>query len=345
MTLRRICAPPLRRSRARVTLRTPADWRYQNVVPTDRGGRNTMLDHTVFGRGVLLLAAAAACGTGTAAEPGGNAAGSTTADAGASIPDGDATPPPGGSRVTDLPCDVARVIVRSCATCHGVPLRYGAPMRLLTHEDLTAPSRTDASRTVVRLSIDRMRDARAPMPPTGLAPASDIAVLEAWAAEGTPRGTCSAAPSGGSTPYDTPSVCTSNTWWTGGDRGSPLMHPGLACIACHGGGSSGDDRAERPIFSAAGTLYPTAHEPNDCNGTAGSDVRVVITDARGATYTLAVNAAGNFFTDAPLLPPYRASVVSANATRSMATPQANGDCNACHEERGSQNAPGRVMAP
>jgi hypothetical protein len=212
-------------------------------------------------------------------------------------------------------------------------------MRLLTYEDLTAASRRDATRSVAQLAIERMRSANNPMPPGGGALESEIAIVEAWVAAGTPRGTCSSsAPPAASSTYDTPTVCTSNTRWTGGDEGSPMMHPGMPCIACHG-------RGEGPIFTAAGTLYPTAHEPDDCNGAEGSSFTVVITDANGTTYTLPVNAAGNFFTGTPYAPPYRAKVVSGTRTRAMATPQTDGDCNGCHREKGRNNAPGRVMAP
>jgi cytochrome c553 len=247
-----------------------------------------------------------------------------------------------------MPCDVANVIIDNCSSCHGAPPSNGAPMRMLTYEDLTAASPHDLTRSVAQAAIDRMRNAKTPMPPTGALPESDIAILEAWVRAGTPRGTC-ASPVGdrpGAIAYDTPSVCTSNTRWTGGDHGSPMMHPGAACIACHARGDArGDDQGEVPAFTAAGTLYPTAHEPDDCNGTEGPNAHVVITDALGKTYALPVNGAGNFFTTTPLASPYRAKVVSGTRTREMAAPQTSGDCNGCHTRSGNQQAPGRVMAP
>ena len=54
-------------------------------------------------------------------------------------------------------------------------------------------------------------------------------------------------------------VCTSGTTWAGGDHGSAVMHPGEACIACH-------TTDHGPKFAAAGTVFPTSHEPDDCNG-------------------------------------------------------------------------------
>jgi hypothetical protein len=75
----------------------------------------------------------------------------------------------------------------------------------------------------------------------------------------------------------TATVCTSNTFWTNGDRGSASMHPGNACITCHATNS------KAPKLTVAGTVYPTTHEPNDCNGAkgTGSSITVVVTDATG----------------------------------------------------------------
>jgi len=142
-----------------------------------------------------------------------------------------------------------------------------------------------------------------------------------------------------SSAYDTPLVCTTAVWWTRDDEnGSPLMRPGLPCIACH-------ERGEGPSFTIAGTLYPTAHEFDDCYGAQSSLAQVVVTDANGRTYSLPVNAAGNFFTDAPVALPYKAKVVSGSRVREMAPSQRIGDCNECHSAAGRDGAPGRVMIP
>jgi hypothetical protein len=152
---------------------------------------------------------------------------------------------------------------------------------------------------------------------------------------------------GGSGPdagYNTPTVCSSGKTWTGGDTGNAEMHPGVACDTCHKVLGS----ATTFPFDIAGTVYPTAHEPNDCDGLAGA--QVVVTDAKGTDHTLAVNAAGNFYNlDYVLIgaipTPYTAKVVLNGKTREMITPQTNGDCNSCHTEQGDQAAPGRIMAP
>jgi mono/diheme cytochrome c family protein len=116
------------------------------------------------------------------------------------------------------------------------------------------------------------------------------------------------------------------------------MHPGDACIACHG--RSG---GEAPRFNIAGTVYPTGHEPVDCNGT--NQAQIVITDKNGQSITLTPNAAGNFFASSALAFPITAKVVAGGKERVMATPQTSGDCNACHTQDGAMMAPGRVTLP
>ena len=116
------------------------------------------------------------------------------------------------------------------------------------------------------------------------------------------------------------------------------MSPGGACNACHAAGGG-----EAPIFSVAGTVYPTAHEPNDCNGLA--NVTVVITDSTGKQLSLVTNSAGNFSSTGTITPPYQAKVVSGSSVRAMISSQTSGDCNSCHTEAGTGGAPGRIMAP
>jgi hypothetical protein len=121
--------------------------------------------------------------------------------------------------------------------------------------------------------------------------------------------------------------------------GSPLMNPGRACIACHA-------TNEAPRFAAAGTIYPSAHEPDDCNGTAASAAAVIV-DATGKTVTAPANAAGNFFIPrtANLQPPLRAKVTFEGRERIMLRTIPDGDCNACHTQNGAQMSPGRIVLP
>jgi hypothetical protein len=116
------------------------------------------------------------------------------------------------------------------------------------------------------------------------------------------------------------------------------MRPGEACISCHS--SSGG-----PRFAVAGTVYPTGHEPDDCNGAGNASAVVVITDANGQAHELSVNQAGNFTLSGTLALPYTAKVVVGGASRAMGASQSTGDCNSCHTQSGSNGAPGRIVVP
>jgi hypothetical protein len=178
-----------------------------------------------------------------------------------------------------------------------------------------------------------MKDAQKPMPPSGNVPAAQVAILEQWIASGLPKGTCG----GTSASFDRPSTCSSNQRWSRGEGST--MAPGQSCISCH-------SQDEGPRHAFAGTVYPTAHEPDNCLGVNGSSsVQVVITGADGRILTLPVNRSGNFAIRTRVATPYTAKVVSNGKERQMATPQTNGDCNSCHTETGSNKAPGRVMTP
>jgi hypothetical protein len=114
------------------------------------------------------------------------------------------------------------------------------------------------------------------------------------------------------------------------------MHPGRACIDCHSQG-------EGPDYVVAGTVFPTAHEPDDCNGVGG--IQVVVTDSQGTSETLTANSVGNFAGRGGLTPPFSVKVVSGGKSRSMNGTVSTGDCNGCHTVMGAQGAPGRIMAP
>jgi len=116
------------------------------------------------------------------------------------------------------------------------------------------------------------------------------------------------------------------------------MRPGDACISCHR--QSG---GEAPTFSIAGTVYPTGHEPAECNGT--SAAQIVITDNNGQTITLTPNSAGNFSSRNAVAFPIHAKVVANGQERVMAGAQMSGDCNSCHTQNGASMAPGRVTLP
>jgi 1-acyl-sn-glycerol-3-phosphate acyltransferase len=200
-----------------------------------------------------------------------------------------------------------------------------------------------------------MTDPSIPMPPLPQDPATadEIATIQAWVDAGLPAGTCLPGPptdgGTGGNPYGQDPICTSNVTWPG-TTASQFMGPGEACVTCHK-----KYGAFLPIF--AGTVYPTSHEPNDCNGingaTAFKGAQVIINDSAGHKYTLNVNSAGNFYTQlaAAYKPPYTAYVAYNGKIRAMVTPQTSGDCNACHTQNGTTTvpngpaAPGRILVP
>jgi len=127
--------------------------------------------------------------------------------------------------------------------------------------------------------------------------------------------------------------------WTQGDHGSDDMNPGRACTMCH---SMGDG----PTLTIGGTVYPTAHEPDLCNGANGANgAQVVITGADGQTLTLTPGVSGNFNSRTRVMLPYRAKVTYMGRERGMAAMQTSGDCNSCHTQTGANSAPGRILLP
>lgn len=295
------------------------------------------------GATLALFALLGACGTvdETLAPPAGRLSGGVI-DAG--IPDDmagiNATGAGAGSGAdTGLPCDVQQLLENRCIGCH----LSSSPPPLLTYDDLLRP-RVVGGKTMAETSVERMKSATSPMPPPPavLPTVEEIAVLENWVKAGSPKGaSCTpapgtpAAPSGGV--YNTPLTCTSGKTWTGGRRESPDMYPGRACITCHtmeGG----------PDYVVAGTVYPSAHEPNDCNGV-NAGVTVVVTDATGKVTNVPVRGTGNFSFKGRIAPPFKVKVVGGGKERVMATAVTAGDCNACHTAAGVNGAPGRIMSP
>ena len=237
-----------------------------------------------------------------------------------------------GNLATDLPCEVETVLANRCWSCHGQTPMVGLPA-LTSVAAFTAMSKTDPSVTIGARALTLMQGTATPMPPAPSSPATaaEITTISNWIAAGSPAGAgCNTGP-----------VCTSGTTWTGGNEGSRDMNPGMACNGCHA--SSG---GEAPRFSIAGTVYPTAHEPDLCNGAGSSSgAQIVITGADGRTLTLSSNAAGNFYSQTAVKAPYSAKVVTAAGTRAMTATQTSGDCNGCHTQNGANGAPGRIMLP
>lgn len=248
-----------------------------------------------------------------------------------------------GGATSGVPCEVAEVLTRNrCLECHGSAL--AAPMPLLSRADLLAVAKSDASKKVINVVVERMQSMTQPMPPapSAPAPAADISILERWVAAGHPEGTCGASPSSVAAPQEAPK-CTSGTYWNAGEEEAPEMNPGKRCLSCHQAENARRGR-ERAPGGIGGTVYPSLHEPDLCFGAAGN-ATVVITDAKNQQYQLPVNATGNFFLYGTVSFPIRAKIISGGKERVMNTPQMSGDCNSCHTPSGNQGAPGRIMLP
>jgi mono/diheme cytochrome c family protein len=267
------------------------------------------------------------------ANPGGETGGINSSGVGA-----------GTGAPTGLRCDVQQLLENRCIGCH----QNASPPKLLTYEDLLKPAPSDAKKNLAQVSLERMKNAASPMPPKpAVAPTpAEIALMEAWIAAGTSKGAACTTPppgndggvgGGAGGPYDTPPVCTSNKAWKNGNEGSSSMRPGGACITCH-------SQQGGPGFNIAGTVYPTAHEPDDCNGVPGQ-MSVVVTDANNKVTTIPVNNVGNFSSGANIAPPFKVKIVRGAAERAMGGTLTAGDCNTCHTQTGVNGAPGRVMAP
>ncbi len=309
------------------------------------------------------------CGTTTG---GGGAGGATGAGGAAGRGGAGGAGGTGGSTAVGLPCDVQAVFTTHCTTCHAATPNSGAPMPLVTRANLTAPSLANAAQTFAQRAVMRMQGNPSFMPPAPGTPASttEVTTVNNWIAAGYPAGTCGTTTN--PPPPDPLTLgprCTSGVTWNPNDAGSPIMNPGLSCLSCHtgagggggddsggGGGNSGpgggggDDNggggAAAALYTIAGTVYPTGHEPDLCYGANGSNgALVVITDAANRTITLTPNQSGNFFYAGAVTFPVHAKVTYQGRERIMVAGQSNGSCNSCHTQNGASGAPGRITLP
>jgi hypothetical protein len=127
---------------------------------------------------LVLALGLLACSNGyTAAPPGGGGEGGGGAGPGSGG---------GGSTSEGIPCDVNEVLATQCRGCHADPPRYGAPMSLVSLDDMSAPAPSDPARTVAEVMRERLVDPVSPMPPTGEMSVTDRDLLDGWLAAGTP---------------------------------------------------------------------------------------------------------------------------------------------------------------
>jgi hypothetical protein len=312
--------------------------------------------HLVFAISAAASMAALLACSSSAEEPaadsdadGGSALGASTpptstTPASAALPTGAV----GTGEATGLPCDVQAVLENRCITCHGGPAVGGANApgapSLMTYADLTSKSSADPTKTRAQLAVEYLKATRMPLPPAVPPAPDELAAFVSWVEAGTPSTTVACTdppPKAKAADAGAPSTapkCTSGKMYTG-NEGSPQMHPGRACNACH-------QLNDGPNLRVAGTVYPTQHEPDDCNGSAPPpQLTVIVTDSRNRTFRMNVNQAGNFYTSDRPRPPLKAQITDGTKTRQMQGSVTSGDCNSCHTTAGLNGAPGRIMAP
>jgi cytochrome c551/c552 len=150
---------------------------------------------------LVLLAAfslsIAACGGGSESPAG---AGGNTGGSGGSGNAGGSSGGAGGSGSGGLPCDVDAILQAHCQQCHAPKPVFGAPMPLVTWDDLHAPLKSDASKKVYEQVGVRIHDDKNPMPqpPNPRLSDADASVLDTWIAAGAPKGSGDCGGTGGS---------------------------------------------------------------------------------------------------------------------------------------------------
>jgi hypothetical protein len=289
------------------------------------------------------LAVVAACGSAVAESP--SVSGYSTGSGGSGS--GGATASTGTAGMEGLPCDVAALLASKCVSCHSSPPIPNVPEALVSYADLTAPSKGDPTISTAKMALSRIKSTTSPMPPAGGTPATaaEIAAFEAWVNAGTPMGTCGDVDAGPN-PFDAPAQCTSMTNST--VKEGATMKPGEACIKCHVVNADPDQQ-----LTLGGTAYATPHEPDNCiakveTGPAINTAVVEVTDKNGTVIPLKVNSVGNFSRSSLLgavAMPYTAKIKYNGLERVMVASQTSGDCNSCHTQTGTQNAPGRILLP
>ncbi len=281
-------------------------------------------------RWLWILAASAATATAGAACEGALGAGG----AGAGTP----APP-------DAMCDVLALLQRHCWSCHGTTLHDEAENSLVTLDQLKAPSAIDPSTSEAERCVIRMRATNKPMPPSDgpTVPEEAITLFQAWIDGGYKAASCGDS---AIDPYATAATCSGEQLPMEQQEGED-MSPGRVCNTCHEQVNT-EQGGDAPLFTLSGTVFKTAHEPDDCRSDAAKGAKVVVTDAEGKVVTVEVNEAGNFVYEDEELEfvfPYTAKVIFEGRERAMARPQMNGSCNECHTQTGTQEAPGRILLP
>ena len=95
-------------------------------------------------------------------------------------------PPVSSAKI--LPCDVSKIMVKSCQTCHGATPIGGAPMSLVTFDDFQKPAPTQPTKKVYQVVQERVHDTKRPMPPVDTLSTTELAAIDAWVKGGALSG-------------------------------------------------------------------------------------------------------------------------------------------------------------
>jgi hypothetical protein len=112
----------------------------------------------------------------------------------------DAGGPVGSGSGSNLPCEVSAVLDKNCSKCHGAKTEFGAPMSLVSWDDLQKAAPITKGSSARDVALTRMKSDNSPMPPAPQArvSAAEIATFENWIKQGAPKGTqaCTSTPAG-----------------------------------------------------------------------------------------------------------------------------------------------------
>jgi hypothetical protein len=86
-------------------------------------------------------------------------------------------------------CGVRNTLQDACTSCHNEQKVAGAPMSLVTFDDLHKPAVSDKNRKVYELVKERVHDEERPMPPQKRLSTEQLAGIDAWVAAGATAGT------------------------------------------------------------------------------------------------------------------------------------------------------------
>lgn len=204
---------------------------------------------------------------GTGAMPPTGAGGATAVPGSGPVGAGGAGTATGGSAQSTAGsdwCAVSGILASNCQKCHGSEPAFGAPMPLVTRDDLLANAPI-AGRPVYQVALERVADDQRPMPPTPNPRLSgtDIATLQAWIDSGAPSASCDTGSGTGATvgAGGAGVGAGGTTEGTGGGTG-PDPGPDPNCIDC-GDYSCTDGTPVR--FQAHGQPAPGDMTPFDAS--------------------------------------------------------------------------------